>query len=50
MVVDGLTRIFKLDYKLLPQKVKYCFKDNLTQRIFRMEEEDIFMVMKKGTK
>ena len=25
----------------LPQKIKYCFKEDSTQRIFRMEAEDV---------
>ena len=26
VVADGLTRVFHVDYKKLPQKIKYCFK------------------------
>jgi len=25
----------------LPEKIKYCFKEDSTQRIFRIEEEDV---------
>ena len=41
VVADGLTRVFHLDYKKLPQKIKYFFKEDSTQRIFRIEEEEI---------
>ena len=41
MVADGLTRVFHLDYEKLPQKIKYCFKKDSTQRIFRIEEEEV---------
>jgi len=41
VVADGLTRVFHLDYEKLPQKIKYCFKEDSTQRIFRIEEEEI---------
>ena len=41
MVGDGLTRIFQIDYEKLPEKIKYCFKEDSSQRIFRMEREDV---------
>ena len=41
MVADGLTRIFQLDYEKLPEKIKCCFKEDTTQCMFRMEEEDV---------
>jgi hypothetical protein len=41
VVVDGRTRIFYVDYEKLPEKIKYCFKEDSTQRIFRIEEEDV---------
>ena len=41
VVDDVLTRIFHVDYKRLPEKIKYCFKEDSTQRIFRIEEEDV---------
>ena len=41
MVADGLTRIFHVDYENLPEEIKYCFNEDSTQRIFRIEEEDI---------
>ena len=42
MVADGLTRIFHIDYEKLPEKIKYCFKEDSTQRsIFRIEEEEV---------
>ena len=41
MVFDGLTMIFQLDNEKLPEKIKYCFKEDITQRIFGMEEEEI---------
>jgi hypothetical protein len=41
VVADGLTRVFHVDYEKLPQKIKYCFKEDSTQRIFRIEEEEV---------
>jgi len=41
VVADGLTRIFHVDYEKLPEKIKYCFKEDSTQRIFRMEEKEV---------
>ena len=40
VVADGLTRIFHVDDEKLPGKIKYCFKEDSTQRIFHIEEED----------
>jgi len=37
IVADGLTRIFHLDLKTVSPSVRYCFKDDSTQRIFRMD-------------
>ena len=36
MVAHGLTRIFHVDY----EKIKYCFKEDSTQRISRLKEEE----------
>ena len=33
-VADGLTRIFHVDYEKLPEKIKYCLKEDSTQRFF----------------
>ena len=41
VVADGLTRVFHVDYEKLPQKIKYCFKEDSTQRIFRIEKEEV---------
>jgi len=40
VVADGFTRIFHVDYEKLPEKIKYCFEEDSTQRIFRIEEQD----------
>ena len=39
--MDSRGLVFHVYYEKLPQKVKYCFKEDSTQRIFRMEEEEI---------
>ena len=41
VVADGLTRIFHLDLKKLSPSVRYCFKDDSTQRIFRTDESEL---------
>ena len=41
MVADGLTRIFHVYYEKLPEKIKYRFKEDSTQRIFRIEDEEV---------
>ena len=41
VVANVLTRVFRLDYEKLPQKIKHCFKEDSTQRIIRIEEEEI---------
>ena len=41
VVADGPTRVFHLDYEKYPQKIKYCFKEDSTQRILRIEEEEV---------
>ena len=41
VVADGLTRIFHLDLKKISPSVRYCFKDDSTQRIFRMDESQL---------
>ena len=37
----GVTRVFHLDLKKISPSVRYCFKDDSTQRIFRMDESEI---------
>ena len=34
-------RWIHVDYENLSEKIKYCFKEDSTQRIFRTEEEDV---------
>ena len=41
VVADGLTRIFYLDLKKISSSVRYNFKDDSTQRIFRMDESEL---------
>ena len=38
VVADELTRIFQLDYEKFSEKIN-CFKEDTTQRIFRMDED-----------
>ena len=40
-VADGLIRFFHMDLKEVSLSVRYCFKDDSTQRIFRMDESEI---------
>ena len=41
VVVDGLTRVFYMELRKVSPSVRYCFKDDSTQRIFRMDESEI---------
>jgi len=41
VIADGLTRVFHLDLEKVSLSVRYCFKDDSTQRIFRMDESEI---------
>ena len=41
MVADGITRIFHVDFKKLCPSVQYCFKEDSTQRIFRMDDDEV---------
>ena len=41
MVADVPTTVFHLDLKKISPSVRCCFKDDSTQRIFRMDESDI---------
>ena len=56
VVADVLTRIFQLGYEKLPKKIKYCFKEDKTQRISvsKKKEKDyvevVILQTKKATK
>jgi len=41
VVSDGFTRVLHVDLEEVSPSVRYCFKDDSTQRIFCMDESEI---------